>query len=61
MRRDNYSTKVAKYKRLDKEKRIKIECYLQDGASQTEIARRIGVDKSTVALRKYIYLYIIKL
>jgi IS30 family transposase len=49
MGRDNYSTKVVKYKRLDREKRIKIECYLQDGVTQSEIARRIGVDKSTVS------------
>jgi IS30 family transposase len=46
MGRDNYSIKVEKYKRLDREKRIKIECYLQDGVSQSEIARRIGVTKA---------------
>ena len=52
MSQDNYSTKEAKYKRINYTQRVQISSWLQDKKGVNEIVRRLGVDKSTVSRDK---------
>lgn len=48
MSKNNYTTKRRKFKHLTKEKRAQIEILLQRGVAKTEIARAVGISRSTL-------------
>lgn len=48
MSENNYTTKRRKFKHLTKEKRAQIEILLRRGVAKTEIARAVGISRSTL-------------
>ena len=48
MSQQNYTTKNRKFKHLTKEKRAQIEILLRRGVSKAEIAKEIGIARSTL-------------
>ena len=48
MSQENYNTKGRRFKHLTKEKRAQIEILLRQGVPKTEIARLVGIARSTL-------------
>ena len=49
MNQINYDTKQRKFKQLNDENRIQIQTLLNEGYSQTKIAKVLGFNKSTIS------------
>ena len=48
MSQNNYTTKPRKFKHLTQEKRAQIDILLRRGVPKTEIARAVGISRSTL-------------